>query len=1003
MADTKKTGGSGTSKTKASKSTSSKASSKSPSSKASSTARKKQSSTEFDEYKKSRKKNDYDPDEFEAFRKSEKRREEEYEAFQKRRKVRDEVYIIAAVLVSILMILSYFNVCGVVGRVINTVLFGLMGAFAYMFPFIFFGIVLFLVSEKKRSEIGRKIFFSVIATVCLASILHIITRYDSVGLFKSFTVGYKEKEGGGFIGHLLAWPLCSLFGKAAAIVIEIFLLVICFMMVTGTALLSLIKQKSKEEYSEFSRKRKLNEENRQRDEYERNMSRLNSDRPYGGSSPEISERPRVYAAEDYGKNQTGEYVPKKNRESFISRLKNGGALNENEIRKGKSDNQTADPNPLGNASDSEKEHNLDMVEIKGAASSPLASSESVYLQEMARKFGSSSKQTEDGSEIINNREEEFEPIIRGEVVSDTQYSGNASASNFGNTVSAGGANVSFGNGSKASNPAVFARGDYRPQGTPEVESHSLNGKQGENTLSTPTDSADSIKIVKKQQKPPKPYVFPPMSKLTKASDVGKGMTSAQLKETASKLQDTLKSFGVNVTITNISCGPSVTRYELQPEQGVKVSKITSLADDIKLNLAAADIRIEAPIPGKAAVGIEVPNKVNQTVYLSTLIASNEFSSSKSNLTFAVGKDLGGQVIVTDIKKMPHLLIAGATGSGKSVCINTLIMSLLYKASPEDVRLILIDPKVVELSVYNGIPHLLIPVVTDPKKASAALNWAVMEMTDRYKKFADMGVRDLEGYNKRVTNQKVPEQSSSGEVYEKLPQIVVIVDELADLMMVAPGEVEDYICRLAQLARAAGIHLVIATQRPSVNVITGLIKANIPSRIAFAVSSQVDSRTIIDMGGAEKLLGKGDMLFYPTGYPKPVRIQGAFVSDAEVTNVVEFLKQNNGDNYNSEVESKMSEAINSQNGASQSKSSQEPASDFDEYLYSAGVFIIQKEKASIGGLQRQFKIGFNRAARIMDQLSEAGVVGPEEGTKPRQILMTPEVFERFAVENGWKQQ
>lgn len=986
MAETRKRTKSDSSKTESKKSSSSRG-----------TGRKKET-TEFDEYRKNKKKTDYDPEEFEAFRKSEKRREEDYQATLKKRKVRDEVYIIVAVLVAVLMILSYFNVCGVIGKIINTILFGLMGAFAYMFPFVFFAVVLFLVSEKKRNDVGKKIIFAILAMICLSSLLHIITKYDSVSLFESFSVGYKEKEGGGFIGHLLALPLCSLFGKLAAIIIEITALIICFMMLTGTALLSLIKQKSKEEYSEIKTRRKLNEENRQREEYEYNMSNLNRGGTYSGSTSSYgySERPRVYAADDYDKHNTGTYVPKKTRESFISKLMNGSDQNNN-VKDKHSHNAAEPAREVTEEAHVKKEHDLDMVEIKGSDDEVFVKQEeAVYLQEMAKKFGTATKQeslnANNSSEIYNDREDEYEPVISG--VHNSGTGTKETVGNFGVNRNEGAASAG-----KSGHPAVFARGDYRPQGTPEVQSHSLAGKQGGSEM-TVAGNGDNIKIVKKA-KPNKPYVFPPLSKLAKATNNGQGMTSAKLKETAKKLQDALKSFGVNVTITNISCGPTVTRYELQPEQGVKVSKITSLADDIKLNLAARDIRIEAPIPGKAAIGIEVPNEINQTVYLSTLISSNEFTSSKSNLSFAVGKDLGGQVVITDIQKMPHLLIAGSTGSGKSVCINTLIMSLLYKASPDDVRLILIDPKMVELSVYNGIPHLLIPVVTDPKKASAALNWAVMEMTDRYKKFADMGVRDLEGYNKRIANQKEPEQSKSGEIYEKLPQIVIIVDELADLMMVAPGEVEEYICRLAQLARAAGIHLVIATQRPSVNVVTGLIKNNVPSRIAFAVTSQVDSRTIIDMGGAEKLLGKGDMLFYPTGYPKPVRIQGAFVSDAEVIEVVDFLKANNGDNYNSEVESKMSEAAAAQNNGSVSKSAQEPSSDLDEYLYLAGSFIIQKEKASIGGLQRQFKIGFNRAARIMDQLSEAGVVGPEEGTKPRQILMTLEAFEQYAVSNGLK--
>ena len=520
-----------------------------------------------------------------------------------------------------------------------------------------------------------------------------------------------------------------------------------------------------------------------------------------------------------------------------------------------------------------------------------------------------------------------------------------------------------------------------------VSATSMNANNAGNTLissniTNPTSATDVIK---------KDYVFPPISLLKSAK--GKAANNeASVRETAMKLKSTLESFGVNVTVTDYSCGPSVTRYELQPEQGVKVNKIVSLADDIKLNLAAADIRIEAPIPGKAAIGIEVPNKESASVYFRDLLESENFKNFNSNIAFAVGKDISGQVVVADIAKMPHLLVAGATGSGKSVCINTLIMSIIYKAKPDDVKLIMIDPKQVELSIYNGIPHMLIPVVTDPKKAAGALNWAVMEMTNRYQLFAQYNVRNLQGYNDKV--KAVTGLEEGNEELKKLPQIILIVDELADLMMVAHHEVEDAIVRLSQLARAAGIHLVIATQRPSVDVITGLIKANVPSRIAMTVSSGVDSRTILDMNGAEKLLGKGDMLFYPTGYPKPVRVQGAFLSDEEIANVVEFLKSKNGETSYDDKISK--EIASTGTGGSEGASSAEP--DVDEYFVDAGKFIIGKDKASIGMLQRVYKIGFNRAARIMDQLSDAGVVGPEEGTKPRKVLMTLEEFENY-VENN----
>ena len=495
------------------------------------------------------------------------------------------------------------------------------------------------------------------------------------------------------------------------------------------------------------------------------------------------------------------------------------------------------------------------------------------------------------------------------------------------------------------------------------------------------------------EEPVRQYVFPPTSLLKKA-EAKSGDSRQHLQDTANKLQQTLKNFGVNVTITNVSCGPSVTRYEMQPEMGVKVSKIVNLADDIKLNLAAADIRIEAPIPGKAAVGIEVPNKENVMVSFRELIESQEFQQNESNISFCVGKDIGGKTTVADIGKMPHLLIAGATGSGKSVCINTIIMSILYKADPKDVKLIMIDPKVVELSVYNGIPHLMIPVVTDPKKAAGALNWAVAEMTDRYNKFAETGVRDLKGYNAKIDS--LPNIEGE-EKPQKLPRIVIIVDELADLMMVASGDVEEAICRLAQLARACGIHLIIATQRPSVNVITGLIKANMPSRIAFAVTSGIDSRTILDMNGAEKLLGKGDMLFNPQGVPKPLRVQGAFVSDKEVLDVVAFLKDKNGMvSYSKDIEEKLN-TLDSGNNTVSIDGRGDSTDGRDPYFADAARLIIDKEKGSIGMLQRYFKIGFNRAARIMDQLEDAGIVGPEEGTKPRRVLMSEEQFEQYEEE------
>ncbi|MDK2798898.1 MAG: segregation ATPase FtsK/SpoIIIE, family [Clostridiales bacterium] len=476
------------------------------------------------------------------------------------------------------------------------------------------------------------------------------------------------------------------------------------------------------------------------------------------------------------------------------------------------------------------------------------------------------------------------------------------------------------------------------------------------------------------------YIYPHVSLLSKNNTVlDEQLTKDQTEFSAKKLIDTLASFGVGARIINVSQGPSVTRYELQPNAGVKISKIVNLADDIALNLAAKEVRIEAPIPGKAAIGIEVPNQEVVPVFLREVIESEEFRKHPSKLAFAVGKDIAGNNIVADIARMPHMLIAGATASGKSVCINTLIASILYKASPSEVKLLMIDPKVVELGIYNGIPHLLIPVVTDPQKAAGALNWAVQEMTRRYQLFADSNVRDLRGYNALL--------KEKGEE-DILPQIVIIIDELADLMMVAPNDVEDAICRLAQMARAAGMHLVIATQRPSVDVITGLIKANIPSRISFAVSSQVDSRTILDMAGAEKLLGKGDMLFSPMGQPKPIRIQGAFVSDKEVEAVVSFIKSN----FSVEYDDKILETIDAQ-----AESNTGDYEDEDELLSQAIEIAIEHGQASASLFQRKFKIGYARAARILDQMEVRGIVSGYEGSKPRQVLVTKQQWDEMSLQ------
>ena len=481
-------------------------------------------------------------------------------------------------------------------------------------------------------------------------------------------------------------------------------------------------------------------------------------------------------------------------------------------------------------------------------------------------------------------------------------------------------------------------------------------------------------------------MYPPIDLLNRSDTTRDPNLNARIEEGSRKLLATLESFGVQAKLTHVTHGPAITRYELQPAPGVKVSRIVGLVDDIALNMAADGVRIEAPIPGKPAVGIEIPNEKIETVSLRDVLESPEMMREKSPTAVALGKGISGTPVVADMAKMPHVLIAGATGSGKSVCINTIINSIIYRASPKEVRLILIDPKVVELSVYNGIPHLLVPVVTDPKKASAALSWAVVEMEHRYKRFESMGVRNIEGYNHAI-----------GPDEEPMSKIIVIIDELADLMMVAPGEVEESICRLAQLARAAGIHLVIATQRPSVNVITGVIKANIPSRIAFAVSSQIDSRTILDTGGAEKLLGRGDMLYAPQGAGKPTRVQGCFVSDDEVQRIVDYVRGRHDADYNEDVIEQMNTAATEEKAAA----GDAPASGeaVDEMLSKAIELAVEAGQVSISMLQRRLRVGYARAGRLVDEMTMRGITAEAEGpTKPRAVLITREEWKRMQ-ENG----
>ena len=937
--------------------------------------------------------------------------------------LRSEMVIIGTFALAVLLFLSNFRLCGVVGGFLRSLQLGIFGMVGYILPLALFVGVCFYYSNK-----GNPV--AMVKLGALAGAALILCALGEALFGSPFQAGLKLTDfyrsssatglGGGLLGGAVSYGLYCLVGKVGTYLILLVLLAVSLVLITERSLVSFVKRggvkAARYAKEDMDRRKEIwaeRQEERKRLREERIVRGVDLDSTKLGGDEEES------------------WDEEEDLAGLTEAIERGGAKKEEPAP----EEETRKPEKPENRDDvftgtiayphsSREEEPFDEEELTAVRRAVSGEpEETVYLKKDTRTLKEMNLVEEDFSRSSTEPEEDEvpwdEPSDRGPEPMDGPMAAGkqpqAAGISAAETVPQEEEDDTFEEGfSPAPSKELLSGGSSGEDGfAPAVEEDTFISPEGERRVVTATgkvietetellkkrvekkraEAAEagaesgspeslSAQIAQKEAETvKKEYIFPSLD-LLKKPPKSAAFSENEYRETAVKLQQTLRNFGVGVTVTNISCGPSVTRYELHPEQGVKVSKIVGLVDDIKLSLAAADIRIEAPIPGKSAVGIEVPNKENNTVYLREILESESFRKHKSKLAIAVGKDIGGQVVVADIAKMPHLLIAGATGSGKSVCINTLIMSVIYKSSPEDVKLIMVDPKVVELSVYNGIPHLLIPVVTDPKKASGALNWAVAEMMNRYEKFAKFNVRDLKGYNEKVERTK---EIDDGNKPKKLPQIIIIIDELADLMMVAPGEVEDAICRLAQLARAAGIHLVIATQRPSVNVITGLIKANVPSRIAFSVSSGVDSRTIIDMNGAEKLLGKGDMLFYPAGYPKPQRVQGAFVSDEEVQRVVDFLsEQGMTTDYSEEIASQIATAATAQAAGGESSR--------DEYFIQAGRFILEKEKASIGMLQRMFKIGFNRAARIMDQLAEAGVVGEEEGTKPRKILMTREEFE-----------
>ncbi len=872
------------------------------------------------------------------------RKKEEALRAEQDQKLFHEIGLIVLFAAMVFLFFCNFGIIGPAGNAVSGFLFGLFGLLAYAVPVLLFLATAFWFANGGNPNALRKLISGIVLFLAAGIFCDMVTNISASLNGYSAKVLYEScrdaRSGGGILAGSLSYLLRHYLGTLGAVLVLILTAAVSFILLTGKSLISGVANGG-------SRMREISREEARRR------------REYVLERREEQEKQRALREEER-RRKTEE---KENEKILRMEKKVSGVMLDTALPRQGGNTRRDDVHEIMFTGTEEEGQSL------GASQEPALDFEKIRIRSMHQVTVQ-----EEETDQEDAYEETFPQEMAGEDALPCEEEPLEEA--FGEPFA-----------EPSPEPPAWKAPSHPEAGLSGAGDAIRIHKEGDGEQLRPKAVQESG--VKPERKFPKKYLFPPISKLQKG--VGAvGDSTAELKETALRLQQTLHTFGVRVTITDISQGPSVTRYELQPEQGVKVSKIVGLADDIKLNLAATDIRIEAPIPGKAAIGIEVPNKENMPVALRDLLESKEFKEFPSNLAFAVGKDIAGKVVVADIAKMPHMLIAGATGSGKSVCINTLIMSILYKAHPDDVKLIMIDPKVVELSVYNGIPHLLIPVVTDPKKASAALHWGVSEMEDRYRKFADWNVRDLKGYNKKAESMG----ESGGETVSKLPQIVIIVDELADLMMVSPGEVEESICRLAQLARAAGIHLIIATQRPSVDVITGLIKANMPSRVAFSVSSGVDSRTILDMNGAEKLLGKGDMLFYPQGYSKPARIQGAFVSDKEVSDVVDFLKnQTLGNVYAEDIEEKIknlgSGAAGGPGGGSDSA--------LDELFEKAGRFIIDKDKASIGMLQRVLKVGFNRAARIMDQLSEYGVVGEEEGTKPRKVLMGMEQFEQLLEE------
>ena len=958
--------------------------------------------------------------------------------------VAEEILLFGALGVAVLLFLGCCGLLGEFGKVVRGVLIGLFGAIGFVVPLAFFMICAFLISDRWKSVRKVKCFSTFILIWVLSCFAQLILNNDAV--INKLTDYYSDRwKCGGFLGGIATHFLCKYISRTGTVVTLIVILIICIVLITDRSLFKSIKEGTRilsedakrnaqyhkelnevksierrerdnerwekrtlkhEEYArrqDEKRQEKLEERKRRvMERHEQNAARMSfeasdlkkSERVSGDTTAIINQIGEVTAPDTTGFVYPGQSVVNaeeivafaepesmfyKSSSSIVSTVNKESVVNE------KTDDNVAPQDGLMARSKLLRpQYNGEILEITDDyASENIKESDLFPYLEPEFDENNFSKdvvtlKTKHKINIADVSEENIEDETVPEDFHEV-FSENVDDESYEDL------------------EELFDKGSVHnitPKVLPEKSSPRSNDFKTENSRPTPESNVVAQGKAVRPEKSLR-YKLPPATLLNEVKNKGAQNASAELNETARELKETLKTFGLEVTILGSSRGPAVTRFEIGMPQGVSVKKITTLTDDLMMSLGAKDIRIEAPIPGKKAVGIEIPNRESSMVHFRELIESKSFKNFESKVAFAVGKDLAGDIVVTNVAKMPHLLIAGATGSGKSVCINTLIMSILYKASPDEVKMIMVDPKMVELSVYNDIPHLLLPVVTDPKRANAALSWAVNEMTKRYEQFAAAGVRNIEGYNQKIDNDSEFAQTV-GNIH--MYQLVIIVDELADLMMVAAKEVEESIARLAQLARAAGIYLVIATQRPSAEVVTGLIKANIPSRIAFAVNSGTDSRIILDQMGAERLLGYGDMLFLPRDYNKPARVQGAFVSDDEVERVVEYIKhQSGGANYDTEAASMVEAKSNGSSGSSVGLV--DPQDEYDDLFVVAGRAVIEAQKASIGMFQRKFRIGFNRAARIMDQLSEEGVVGPEEGTKPRQIIMTMDEFNSLIEEKN----